>query len=167
MTFHLDPDDGFYDFEFDFGDKTSKQTKPRSEATITHSFTSVGPYIISATAKAPVRPRFRGSVQTAAVNVVAVIDPPPPPPPWHWIWFLIPIVLVVLLIAGILKVMKSAVPPRPSFTSQIDVGSTAMDQANNASLVNAELHLDPNVREGLFDVSYSEPSFISAERSQL
>jgi hypothetical protein len=170
VTFHLEPQDQVYDYEFDFGDKKKKQTKSAAETTIQHSFDSAGSYTVNATAKAPpsVRP-FRGRILSAVITVQHVNTPTPDGNAVDgrdWILYVILVVVALLLIAGIYKLTKSAFAPKPSFVSQMDVGGATMDHGNDASLINSELYLNPNIREGLFEIIHGETGLIHAERSQ-
>jgi hypothetical protein len=170
VTFHLEPEDRVYDYEFDFGDNT-KQTKSRRDPTIQHSFASVGSYTVTATAQASRRVApFQGRILPAIITVQHANTPTPDQKRddgTDWILYVILLVLALLLIAGIYKLStKFASTPKPSFVSQMDVGGATMVQGNDASLINSELYLNPNIREGLFEIIHGDTGLIHAERSQ-
>ena len=94
-------------------------------------------------------------------------------PPKILIDILIVLVAVLVLViitatsVGTYKWAKSALAPKPTFVAFSGVGNAAMDQGRIASLVEFEVHLDPNVGQGFYYITTSEPSLIGAQRSQL
>ena len=94
-------------------------------------------------------------------------------PPKILIYILIVLVAVLVLViitatsVGTYKWAKSALAPKPTFVAFSGVGNAAMDKGRNVSLVEFEVHLDPNVGQGFYYITTSEPSLIGAQRSQL
>jgi len=77
------------------------------------------------------------------------------------------LVIITATSVGTYKWAKSALAPKPTFVAFSGVGNAAMDQGRIASLVEFEVHLDPNVGQGFYYITTSEPSLIGAQRSQL
>ena len=92
-------------------------------------------------------------------------------PPKILIYILIALLAVLALViitatgVGTYKWAKSAFAPKPTFFAFSDVGNTTMDQGSLTTLVEFEVHLDPNLGRGFYDTMTHEPTLIGAERS--
>ena len=166
VTFRVEPTDRNR-YEFNFGDGTERQIKERNQSEITHRFDVADDHTVSATAMN--QPGI--SVQPVVITVQSLNTPTPitkvsQDSDWPWYLILILILVVLILLAGIYKIVSHAITPKPSFVAQTDLGTASMDQTGVARLIEFELHLDPNVREGDFDILHGERSLIRAERSQ-
>lgn len=94
-------------------------------------------------------------------------EPLPVLPDWLLNLILVLIGLAVTVGALVLsyKAAKWAYTPKPTFVAYTDVGTATMDQSSTAHVIDFELHLDPNVGEGSYDISKTEPNLIRAERN--
>ena len=75
------------------------------------------------------------------------------------------LVIITAISVGSYKWAKSAFAPKPTFVAFSGVGNAAIDKGRIASLVEFEVHLDPNVGQGFYYITTSEPSLIGAQRS--
>ena len=165
-----------YRFLFDDGQTSEWQAEPQ----ITHPYVA-GTYqptaevgvlidgtVVTLVTSAPKTIEVVG-IQQPSVSPTPTQPPPPPPPPSvipDWLIFvLIGLVVTVVALVVTYKAAKWAYTPKPTFVAFTDVGTATMDQNQIAPLSDFELHLDPNVGEGSYDISKSEPSLIRDERS--
>lgn len=163
-----------YRFLFDDGQTSEWQ----DEGQITHSYVA-GTYqptaeagvlidgtVIPLVTATPKTVEVAGIPSAASPTPTQATSPTPSPPPVKDpILILIWLAIAAVVLVSSYKAVKWAYTPKPTFVAFTDIGTATMDQNQITPLSDFELHLDPNVGEGSYDISKSEQSLIRAERS--
>jgi hypothetical protein len=171
-------------YRFNYGDGKTSEWQDDGKTTYTYSEAkSYEPSVETGVlVDGTVYPLIKSDSRTITVDAVAgeVASPvqvppevgPTPSPRWPpdiliLICILVVIGLVSFTILGVggYKIVKWAFTPKPTFVSHMDVGTVTTDHSGATPLIDFELHLDPNMRSGLYGLLPNGPGLIERSHS--
>ena len=109
-----------------------------------------------------------GSSSSSPVPPRSVTEPSPPPGfldnfERNW-WKYLSVALLISFVGY--QTFKTIFAPRPTFRSVPDAGGAGVDEETNPLAINAQILLHPDIADGLFRVSATEPNLVRSIRRE-
>ncbi|HWN07787.1 MAG TPA: PKD domain-containing protein [Pyrinomonadaceae bacterium] len=74
-------------------------------------------------------------------------------------WWKYLLILVLIAFVGY-RTFKVLFAPRPTFRPVPDAGDSSVDEVTNALAINSQIHLNPDIADGLYSVNTEEPNLV-------